>query len=166
MRNWDIGSSRPAKTRDSPRYVPLVELKSRKRIASRFTSTAQCKRDTSGSSISMSAPPPNRPMVISGRDSSHSIPRDVPVMTQILMVWSCGSVRLCVSGARESSSLEARARSSGAEEIATTVGAPESLREDFRTSTVEAHIQHLMGPRRWLENCASSTKSFELQLGQ
>ncbi|HEV3253773.1 MAG TPA: hypothetical protein VG033_05165 [Candidatus Acidoferrales bacterium] len=87
-------------------------------------------------------------------------------MTQILMVWSRGRVRLCVSGARASSSLEASALISGSDEIVTTVDAPGSVLEDFRTTTVEAHIQHLIGSRRWLVNCASSTKSFEVQFGQ
>ena len=57
MRNLDFSSNRAAKTRELSIYVPFIERKSCKRMASRLTSTAQCKRDISGSSISMSAPP-------------------------------------------------------------------------------------------------------------
>ena len=58
---------------------------------SRLTSTAQCERETSGSSISMSAPPCNRPMVISGFDTSNSIPCDAPVRTEIWTAWFNGN---------------------------------------------------------------------------
>src|ERR1700732_3838595 len=122
IRNLDICSKRAATIRVSSRYVPFVECKSRKRITSCFTSTEQCRRDTSGSSISISAPPPNRPIVTSGRDSSHSNPCDEPVMTEILMVSPCGSARLAVCDAKVPSSLVAPDLSCVADELTAIVG--------------------------------------------
>jgi hypothetical protein len=127
MRNLDFSSNRAAKTRELSIYVPFIERKSCKRMASRLTSTAQCKRDISGSSISMSAPPPNRPIVTSGRDNSHSIPCDEPVMTAILMVRSRGSVRLAVCEFREPSSLERLDLSCGANKLTASDGGPGSV---------------------------------------
>src|ERR1700730_3952013 len=146
MRNLDICSKRAATMRVSPRYVPLVECKSRKRITSCFTSTEQCRRDTSGSSISMSAPPPNRPTVTSGRDSSNSNPCDEPLMTEILMVSPCGSVRLAVCDAKVPSSLVAPDLSCVADELTAIVGGLGSVFGSVGGepgTMLQRHIQHL-----------------------
>lgn len=163
MRNLDISSNRTAKTRELPRYVPFVEPKSRKRMASRLASTTQCKRETSGSSISMSAPPPSRPIVTSGRDNWHSIPCDEPVRTEILMVVPCGSDRLVVSGFRVPPSLEPLDLSCG--ELTAIVGGPGPV-GTISSSTAQVHIQHLTCEGLWFANCFSSKSSFAPQLGQ
>lgn len=152
--------------RDSPMYVPLVELRSCKRMASCRVSTAQCTRDTSGSSISISAPPPDRPMVTSGRESSHSTPCDGPPITEILIVSFCGRVRLVVCGAKLSSSLEARDLSCGTEEFTEIVGGPGFAAEESRNGTIWLHFEHRTWEGRWFANCASSKSSFAPQLGQ
>lgn len=162
MRNLELSSSRAAKTRESPRYVPFVERKSCKKMASRLTSTAQCKRDISGSSISMSAPPPNRPIVMRGRDNSHSIPCDEPVITEILIVLSRGSVRFEVREFRAPSSLESLDLLCGADERTAIVGGPGSAGGES-TPTVRVHIQHVTCEGRSLANRSSSKCSFAPQ---
>src|SRR6266550_4473844 len=57
-------SSSAASTRSPFRYVPFAESRSHSRTMSWVTPTAQCKAETCGSSISMSAPPPARPMLV------------------------------------------------------------------------------------------------------
>ena len=89
-----------------------------------LTSTAQCTRDTSASSTSMSAPPPNRPIVTSGRDKSNSFPRDGPVITEILIVLSCGSVRLDVRESRAPAIRASFDLSCGFAELTAIVGGP------------------------------------------
>lgn len=158
-----MSSSRAAKTRESPRYVPFVERKSCKRMASRLTSTAQCKRDTFGSSISMSAPPPDRPIVTSGRDNSHSIPCDEPVMTEILMVLSRGSARLAVWEFRDPSIPEPLDLSCGAGTA--IVGGPGSVGRGS-SPMAQVHIQHTTCEGRPFANCSSRKVSFAPQLGQ
>ena len=162
MRNLDISSNRALKTRELPRYVPLVDRKSCKRMASRLTSTAQCNRDTFRSSISMSAPPPNRPIVMSGRDNSHSIPCDEPAMTEILIVLSRGSARSAVCERGTPSSLESLHLSCSADELTAIVGGPGST-GDEPSSTGKVHIQHVTCEGRPLANCSSSKCSFAPQ---
>jgi len=162
MRNLDISSNRALKTRESPRYVPLVDRKSCKRMASRLTSTAQCTRDTFRSSISMSAPPPSRPMVMSGRDNSYSIPCDEPAITEILIVLSCGSARSAVREFGTPSSLESLYLSCGADELTAIVCGPGSIGDEL-SSMGKVHIQHVTCEGRPLANRSSSKCSFALQ---
>src|SRR5579864_6033202 len=65
-------------------------------IVLRLTSTAQCERETSASSISISAPPPSRPIVINGLDTANSVPCDLPASTEIVTLLPAGSVRVVV----------------------------------------------------------------------
>ncbi len=97
---------------------------------SRLTSTAQCTRETSASSISISAPPPKRPMVTSGRDKSYSFPCDGPVTTEILIVLSCGSVKLDVRESRAPASRASFDLSCGFAELTAIVGGPISSEGD------------------------------------
>jgi len=142
MRKIDISSSRAPKTRVSPRYVPFVDRRSVKKMASRLTSTEQCKRDTSGSSISMSAPPPNRPIVMRGRDRSHLIPCDGPLITARLIVLSRGSIRLAVSESTEPLSLESPDFACGTDTCIAIVCGAGSL-GGKSTPKGRVHIQHV-----------------------
>src|SRR5713101_4006809 len=57
------------------------------------TPTTQCKGETWGSSISMSAPPPVRPMLVLALVSWCFRPFEEPAMTEIVIVLSLGSAR-------------------------------------------------------------------------
>jgi len=163
IRNFDMGSNRATKTRELRRYVPFVERRSCSRIASRLTSIAQCERDTSESSISISAPPPSRPIVTRGVESSNSIPWDKPLTTEIVMTSSCGSARLAVWEFREPSSPEPLDLSCDAGTA--IVGGPGSVGSES-SPTAQLHIQHTTCEGRPFANCSARKVNFAPQLGQ
>lgn len=82
----DKCSSSAASTRLSFKYVPFAESRSHSRTMSWVTPTTQCKAETWGSSISMSAPPPVRPMLVLALVSWYAWPFKKPLMTEIVTV--------------------------------------------------------------------------------
>src|SRR5258706_5097909 len=92
-RNSERCSSSALGTRSSLTNVPLVDFKSISLTISCRTSTLQCLREISGSSISMSAPPPNRPMIIRGLVIGCLIPLAGPPIPEMVMFLSLGSSR-------------------------------------------------------------------------
>src|SRR3989338_3740010 len=88
-RNSDRCSSACVSTRFSSTKVPLVLPKSTSSAVSPFTSTAQCLRETSGSSMAMSAPV--RPPTIRGLVKGKTWPLSGPCVTERAMRLSAGS---------------------------------------------------------------------------
>ena len=78
--------SSASRTRSPSTYVPFAEFRSHSRTVSRVTPTTQCKAETCWSSISMSAPPPVRPMLVLALVSWYAWPFNGPVMTETVMV--------------------------------------------------------------------------------
>ncbi len=87
-------SSSAASTRSPFRYVPFAESRSHSRTMSCVTPTAQCKTETCGSSISMSAPPPARPMLVLALVSWYTRGLEgPPLVTEIVIVMFLGAHR-------------------------------------------------------------------------
>ena len=92
-------SSSAASTRSPFRYVPFAESRSHSRTMSCVTPTAQCKAETCGSSISMSAPPPARPMLVLAWVSWYTRGLEgPPFVTVIVIVMFLGAHRSMSEG--------------------------------------------------------------------
>jgi hypothetical protein len=96
-----------------------------------------------GSSISTSAPPPIRPIVVIELVISNSPPCEGPSTTKRLICSPLGSLGFAASGNGASDNPMALGLSRGSDEITLIVGAP-GLEGKERCSIVELHIQQVI----------------------
>ena len=100
---------------------------------------AQCDREISGSSISTSAPPPIRPIVVIELVISNSPPCDGPSTTQTL---KCSPAGLAAAGNRVSDNPMGLGLSRGSDDGTRLVGGP-GIKEMEPCSMVDWHIQQV-----------------------